>query len=673
MTSKYRTAPMPITTMPKGIPYIIGNEAAERFSFYGMKTILFTFMTSTLMYVEGSSLNSNMSTPEATFYVHLFVWAVYFLSFFGAILSDVLLGKYLTIMSLSIVYCVGHGVLAFMGITGVPIHWLAIGLILISIGSGGIKPCVSAHVGDQFGKTNSHLLTKIFGWFYFSINMGAFASTLLTPLLLRWYGPHWAFGVPGVLMLIATIAFWMGRKVFIHVPPGGSQAFFGEAFSKSGLVTIGKIIAIFLFAIPFWALFDQTGSRWISQAENMDRRWLGIDWLPEQFQAFNPLMIMAFIPLFQYVVYPQINRFFKLTPLRKITIGFFLMAGAFSIVAFTQQMIDAGERPSFGWQVLAYVVLTSAEVMVSITFLEFSYTQAPRKMKSLIMALFLMTVAFGNLLTAVVNMYIIIPSDVKPVTQAVQPLIENVKRGVVDIASVSGNIAEADAAWVSTPGGHLLVKVPAKEGGINSPDAVEIVYSGATAQRVDIRTRTNKQLTEALVPIEESWRSEQKLPTTKQGQSLIKGHTDAWGNQIRYRLQTSKTLWLRSDGPDGVPFTADDVNMKINRLAKNAIEKEEDEKKRAQLKEGEEKTKTWIEKRKEEMGLANSNPSPTSDTDKSTPDLFSTEITVGGGERLQGADYYWFFTLLMLVTACLFVIVAWFYKPREYLQEEATA
>ena len=273
-TAQYRTAPMPTTTMPKGIPYIIGNEVAERFSFYGMKTILFTFMTSTLMYVEGSSLDSNMSTPEATFYVHLFVWAVYFLSFFGAILSDVLLGKYLTIMSLSIVYCVGHGVLAFMGITGVPIHWLAIGLILISIGSGGIKPCVSAHVGDQFGKTNSHLLTKVFGWFYFSINMGAFASTLLTPLLLKWYGPHWAFGVPGVLMLIATIAFWMGRKVFIHVPPGGSKVFFGEAFSRSGLVTIGKIIAIFLFAIPFWALFDQTGSRWISQAENMDRLWL---------------------------------------------------------------------------------------------------------------------------------------------------------------------------------------------------------------------------------------------------------------------------------------------------------------------------------------------------------------------------------------------------------------
>ena len=122
-----------------------------------------------------------------------------------------------------------------------------------------------------------------------------------------------------------------------------------------------------------------------------------------------------------------------------------------------------------------------------------------------------------------------------------------------------------------------------------------------------------------------------------------------------------------------MPFTADDVNMKINRLAKSDIEKEEDEKKKAQLKEGEEEAKTWVEKRKEEMELTNSNPSQPSDADKSTVDLFSTEITIGGGERLQGADYYWFFTILMLVPTCFFVIVAWLYKPREYLQEEAAA
>src|SRR5690606_20028323 len=131
----------------------------------------------------------------------------------GALLADVFWGKYKTILTLSIVYCLGHLALALdetrLG--------LSVGLGLIAIGSGGIKPCVSAHVGDQFGKKNFHLVSKIFSWFYFSINFGSFISTLMTPWLLRNYGPHWAFGVPGGLMLIATIVFWMGRKRFVHI------------------------------------------------------------------------------------------------------------------------------------------------------------------------------------------------------------------------------------------------------------------------------------------------------------------------------------------------------------------------------------------------------------------------------------------------------------------------
>ena len=88
---------------------------------------------------------------------------------------------------------------------------LGLGLALIALGAGGIKPCVSAHVGDQFGKQNKHLITKVFGWFYFSINFGSTVSMPLTPWLLEHYGPGWAFGVPGILMAIATFVFWLGR------------------------------------------------------------------------------------------------------------------------------------------------------------------------------------------------------------------------------------------------------------------------------------------------------------------------------------------------------------------------------------------------------------------------------------------------------------------------------
>ena len=168
MSSKYLTAPVPATTMPKGIPYIIGNEAAERFSFYGMKGILVIFMTQYLFMLPGST-SEPMTNAAALANYHLFTTAVYFFPILGALIADIVLGKYLTIMILSVVYCAGHAVLAMMGSTEVmpPGIILAIGLILISVGSGGIKPCVSAHVGDQFGKQNANLLEKVFGWFYF--------------------------------------------------------------------------------------------------------------------------------------------------------------------------------------------------------------------------------------------------------------------------------------------------------------------------------------------------------------------------------------------------------------------------------------------------------------------------------------------------------------------------
>jgi len=392
----YLTHPRKSNSMPQGIPYIISNELAERFSFYGMKCILVVFMTKHLMDYNGNY--NHMSNEEATYWYHLFTSAVYYTPIFGAIISDVFLGKYRTILILSIVYCLGHLTLALDETT-----WgLAVGLSLISIGAGGIKPCVSAHVGDQFGKTNSSLLEKTFSWFYLSINLGAFISTLLTPLLLKHYGSHVAFGVPGILMLIATILFWMGRNVFIHIPPGGMK-FIKEILSKEGMIAIGKLCIIYIFIAPFWSLFDQTGSTWVIQAENLNRYWLGIEWLPSQIQAINPIMILIFAPTFSYFIYPKVNKYFKLTPLRKINIGLFLTVPSFLIIGYLQSQIDMGNTPSIAWQVLAYAILTAAEVLVSITCLEFSYTQAPNTMKSLIMGLFMLSIAVGNTFTMTIN------------------------------------------------------------------------------------------------------------------------------------------------------------------------------------------------------------------------------------------------------------------------------
>ncbi|MGE5195614.1 MAG: POT family MFS transporter [Deltaproteobacteria bacterium] len=414
----YLTAPVASTKLPPGIPYIIGNEAAERFSFYGMKAILVVFMTKYLLDSRGNP--ACMTEEQAKEYYHLFVASAYFFPVFGAILADFWLGKYRTIISLSLVYCLGHLALA---VNDTRIGLFA-GLALIAIGSGGIKPCVSANVGDQFGKSNAHLQEKIFGWFYLSINLGASLSTMITPRLLEKFpgwlaatfpaaspearanilklGPHLAFGLPGLLMLIATWVFWKGRYKFVHIPPRAwrnvSRSLFGEG-GKSLL----RLIPVYVFVAVFWSLYDQTGSAWILQAEKMNRHILGFEVLASEIQVVNPILILILVPFFTYVGYPLINSVFRLTPLRKVSLGLFLMVATFSISAVAQQLVDTGMKPSVGWQLLAYVVITSAEVMVSVTCLEFSYTQAPPEFKSFVMSMYLLSVSAGNLFTTLVN------------------------------------------------------------------------------------------------------------------------------------------------------------------------------------------------------------------------------------------------------------------------------
>ena len=133
---KSLTTPVNTTGMPPGIPFIIGNEAAERFCFYGMRTILVVFMTKYLL--DPSGALAVMKPEAAKGWFHLFVSAVYFLPFFGAIIADALWGKYKTILYLSIIYCLGSFTLALDSTR----LGLVAGLALIAIGSGGIKPCV---------------------------------------------------------------------------------------------------------------------------------------------------------------------------------------------------------------------------------------------------------------------------------------------------------------------------------------------------------------------------------------------------------------------------------------------------------------------------------------------------------------------------------------------------
>ncbi len=674
----YLTAPVKSETMPKGIPYIIGNEAAERYSFYGMKAILVVFMTKYLMDKEGP-----MAEGEATTWFHLFNSAVYFTPLLGAIVADAFLGKYKTIISLSIVYCLGHLALALdetrLG--------LSVGLTLIAIGAGGIKPCVSAHVGDQFGKTNGHLLTKIFGWFYFSINLGAFASQIMTPIFLDRYGPHVAFGVPGGLMLLATIVFWMGRREFVHIPAGG-VGFLKETFSKEGLKIIGRLCIIYLFVAMFWALFDQSGSKWVLQADRMDRNWLGIEWLPSQINAINPVMIMVFIPIFTWLIYPGLNKVFPLTPLRKIGVGFFVAVPSFVIPAWIETQINGGELPNIIWQLLAYVFLTAAEVFISITALEFSYTQAPKKMKSLILGFFLMSVSMGNLFTAGVNHFV--KNDPPSFTPDVEGIYE------LQLEASDGD---------STKQAKVMVAVGPELSQSGIIDKIKATFLKVMLTLRSLTQSSPDQTDEAPAP--------KKLPTANAGQfravlpnKLVRLYGTAdkgdYNGKFSYK-------WSFISGPEGSKvndsalmkadtrnphFTPDaegdyefqfivNVGQNAKATATNFITLQVTSKNLPPVVNVAEEQKgnvnsvvaldgtDTVDPNGDELTFSWSFVSKPEGSKLEDKDLVGKKFP-GPTNKLTGAGYYLFFAGLMLLAALTFIPVAKWYQPKEYLQEEGS-
>jgi len=458
--------------MPAGIPYIVWNEFAERFCYYGINAILAVYMTQHLHFGQA----------QATVWQSLFKFGAYFFPLIGAIISDVFWGKYRTIMTLAMVYCAGCAVIAL----GSGPASLAGGLLLMAIGTGGIKPCVSTNVGDQFTEKNKHLIERGFSYFYLSINAGSSISIYFCPIWLNSYGPKVAFGIPAIAMFVATVVFWLGRRKFVVVPPamtrgaGKGMALFmlallpvlgisawvfsvvgpdyrtlaalltllallvavaaiclktgvkqklppelrswmEEAFTGDALKQItGLALIYYVFVAIFWALWDQSnGQTFTLQATSdlMDKHLFGFlaavpglsglasyEILPSQIQVVNGLLILVMVPIFTFFVYPVMGRMFTLTPLRKIGIGLWVIAASFLPVALIENRIMHGEVVSVWWQMLSYVILTAAEVLISITALEFSYMQAPLKVKSFIMAAtYLLAVSIGNAFTAQVN------------------------------------------------------------------------------------------------------------------------------------------------------------------------------------------------------------------------------------------------------------------------------
>ncbi|CAD6184989.1 unnamed protein product [Caenorhabditis auriculariae] len=388
----YTTWPEMIRHWPKTTLCIVSNEFCERFSYYGMRTVLTFYLLNVLKFTDNQS----------TIFFNGFTVLCYTTPLLGSIIADGYIGKFWTIFTVSILYAVGQVILALASVKNFQsnVHpWMDLsGLLIIAFGTGGIKPCVSAFGGDQFELGQERMLSLFFSMFYFSINAGSMISTFISPIFRSQpcLGQDscypLAFGVPAVLMILATAVFMAGSFWYKKNPPkenvfGEVARLMGRSVSNkwsakekkdhwldhyltthvceedpkcmelraekrnksvcqkarfiSDVKSLLRVLVMFLPVPMFWALYDQQGSVWLLQGIQMDCRLTdSLLILPDQMQTLNAVLILVFIPLFQVIIYPLASKCIVLTPLRKMVAGGLLASLSFLITGFVQLSVN---------------------------------------------------------------------------------------------------------------------------------------------------------------------------------------------------------------------------------------------------------------------------------------------------------------------------------------------
>ncbi|XP_072841330.2 solute carrier family 15 member 2 isoform X2 [Pogona vitticeps] len=413
-TSKKKSSKICGTNYPLSIAFIVVNEFCERFSYYGMKAVL------TLYFLYFLHWDENTSTSV----YHAFSSLCYFTPILGAFMADSWLGKYKTIIYLSIVYVIGHVVKSVGAIPSFGNHIVHVvlsmtGLTLIALGTGGIKPCVAAFGGDQFEEEHAQERSQFFSVFYLSINAGSLISTFITPVLrgdVECFGGDCyalAFGVPAALMVIALVVFIAGNGMYKKTPPQGNILlevwkciwfaltnriknraqhipkrehwldWASEKYSHQLITDVKMVTRVLFLFIPlpmFWALFDQQGSRWTVQATKMNADFAGFVLQPDQMQFLNPLLILVFIPVFDFGLYPFVNLCkLNFTPIKKMATGMILAAIAFAAAAIVELKIEENAMPTPVPKESYIQVLNLADSSIEVAIQDYGLYREPIK------------------------------------------------------------------------------------------------------------------------------------------------------------------------------------------------------------------------------------------------------------------------------------------------------
>lgn len=406
---------------PKGLYLLFFTEMWERFSYYGMRAILILYLTKKL--IEGGL---GMDEQNATLLYGYFTGLVYFTPLIGGWLADKFLGKRLAITIGGITMMIGQFVLFGMNST----TGLYIGLALLIIGNGFFKPNISTLVGGLYPDGDDRR-DSAFSIFYMGINLGA----LIAPFIIGYftdnlfattnadgsiaYGYRYGFLAAGVGMFLGQIVFntfaqkYLGDLGSKPVKNSSTDEKSTEASSINPVTgkpltkpeegqRITVIFILFLFAVFFWAGFEQAGSSLSLYTDKfINRNVFGFEIPTSWFQSVNPIFIVTLAPLFAIFWSSKLGKKLS-TPVKMgvgmiiLGIGFWFMLGAVAERNSNGDIADIANKAGIMWLIMTYLLHTIGELCLSPVGLSVVTKLSPPKLASILMAVWMLSSSIAN-------------------------------------------------------------------------------------------------------------------------------------------------------------------------------------------------------------------------------------------------------------------------------------
>ena len=396
---------------PKGLTFLFTTEMWERFSYYGMRSLLVLYMTKYLLLPEHAGDVRGLTTVRAAleaifgplevqplssqiwgFYTAL----VYFTPIFGGLLADRVLGQRRTVIIGAATMAIGHFMMAFE-----PLFLFA--LLALILGNGAFKPNISTQVGGLYAP-GDHRRDRAYSIFYVGINVGAFLAPLICGTLGEKVGWHYGFATAGVGMCIGLSIYLYAQHL---LPPDELHKARAAHVERKPLDrdewrAVAALLVLFLPNTLFWATYDQMGNTTVLWADANTDRTVALFGFAAQipttwFLAVNPFLIFAFTPLVVALWKRQAARGAEPSTITKMSLGCFGVTFA-NLIMFAIALATGGAKASWVLLLGYYVVITVGELYLSPVGLSLVTKVAPARILSMMMGVWLATSFTGGFL-----------------------------------------------------------------------------------------------------------------------------------------------------------------------------------------------------------------------------------------------------------------------------------